>query len=83
VDVVYIAGIPHEGLPLDRRKILLATAARVETLPAHCVLLSPMPVIDEMDADARRDARNRMFEQSDLGLYVRMAMLEHVVRDDS
>ena len=83
MDVVYIAGIPHGVLPSDRRELLLATAARVEALPAHCVLLSPMPVIDEIDPYARRDARNRMFEQSDLGLYVRMAILEHVVRGDS
>ena len=81
VDVVYIAGIPHEALPLDRRNVLLATAARVEALPANCVLLSPMPVIDEMDAYARRNVRNRMFEQSDLGLFVRMAILEHAVGD--
>jgi len=82
VGVIYIAGIPHGSLPLDRRNALLATAARVQALTAHCVLLSPMPVIDEMDACARRDARNRMFEQSDLGLYVRMAILEHVMRSD-
>lgn len=79
VDVVYIAGIPHGALPLDRREALLATAARVEALPPRCILLSPMPVIDEMDQDVCRDPRNRIFEQSDLGLFVRIAILEHVV----
>jgi aspartate carbamoyltransferase catalytic subunit len=79
VDVVYVAGIPHGALPLDRREALLATAARVRALPPHCILLSPMPVIDEMDVETRRSTRNRMFQQSDLGLYVRMAMLEHVI----
>jgi aspartate carbamoyltransferase catalytic subunit len=83
VDIVYLAGIPHEALPLHRRNALLATAERVEALPRHCLLLSPMPVIDEMDFYVRRCDRNRMFEQSDLGLYVRMALLEHVVRDNS
>jgi aspartate carbamoyltransferase catalytic subunit len=80
VDVVYVAGIPHQSLPIDRREALLATAARVAVLPERCVLLSPMPVIDEMDPETCRSARNRMFEQSDLGLYVRMALLEHVMR---
>ena len=79
VDVVYVAGIPHEALPLERRELLLANGPRVDALPARCVLLSPMPVIDEMDDVARQDSRNRMFEQSDLGLYVRMALLEFAV----
>lgn len=78
VDVVYVAGIPHQSLPLERRNVLLATGARVAELPKHCVLLSPMPVIDEMDSEARHSVRNRMFDQSDLGLFVRMALLEHV-----
>jgi aspartate carbamoyltransferase catalytic subunit len=34
-----------------------------------------MPVIDEIDERARRDRRVRFFDQSDLGLYVRMAVL--------
>lgn len=80
VDVVYVAGIPHQSLPLDRRDALLATGARLAELPERCILLSPMPVIDEMDPEARRDARNRMFDQSDLGLFVRMALLEHVTK---
>jgi len=83
MDVLYVAGIPHQSLPLDRRDALLATAARVAGLPPRCVLLSPMPVIDEMDPCVRRDGRNRMFEQSDLGLFVRMAILDHVLRDPS
>jgi aspartate carbamoyltransferase catalytic subunit len=78
VDAVYIAGIPHEALPLDRRDALLGTESRLQALPPNCVVLSPMPVIDELDPSARRDSRNRMFAQSDLGLYVRMALLEHV-----
>lgn len=83
VDVVYVAGIPHDALPLERRDALLATAARVHELPRHCVVLSPMPVIDEMDACVRASPRNLMFRQSDLGLFVRMALLEHVVSDRS
>lgn len=79
VDVLYVAGIPHEALPLDRRAGLILTATRLENLHPQCKVLSPMPVIDEMDERARRDARNRMFDQSDLGLYVRMALLERVV----
>lgn len=81
VDVVYVAGIPHAALPLARREVLLATAARVERLPAHCILLSPMPVIDEIACEVRLLPRSRIYEQSDLGLFVRMAILEHVLSD--
>ncbi|MEW5982597.1 MAG: hypothetical protein AB1806_09525 [Acidobacteriota bacterium] len=77
-DVVYVAGIPHGALPQERRDALRATTARTEALPPGCLLLSPMPVIDEMDDYVRTSPRNRMFEQSDLGLFVRMAILEHV-----
>jgi aspartate carbamoyltransferase catalytic subunit len=79
VDVVYIAGIPHQSLPLDRREALRATARRLDRLPPRSVLMSPMPVIDEMDASVRDSKRNLMFKQSELGLYLRMALLEHVV----
>jgi aspartate carbamoyltransferase catalytic subunit len=81
VDVLYVAGIPHAALPLARREALLATAARVERLPAHSILLSPMPVIDEIAREVRFLPCSRIYEQSDLGLFVRMAILEHVVRD--
>lgn len=81
MDVVYIAGIPHGALPLDRREALLATAERVQRLRPSCTILSPMPVIDEMDLDTRRSGRNRMFQQSDLGLFVRMALLQHITED--
>jgi len=78
-DVVYVAGIPHDSLPLERRDSLRATGERAAVLKASCVILSPMPVIDEMDDVVRIDPRNKMFEQSHLGLFVRMALLEHVV----
>ncbi len=79
VDVIYVAGIPHASLPLGRREALLVTAARVERLPPRCIILSPMPVIDEIASEVRLLPRIRMYEQSDLGLFVRMAILEHVV----
>lgn len=78
VRVLYLAGIPHGCLPLERREVLLLTAERAGHLASDCVLLSPMPVIDELAPEVRRDRRNRMFAQSDWGLYVRMAILSYV-----
>ena len=83
VDLIYVAGIPHESLPLDRREALLVTAEKLGKLPRRCALMSPMPVIDEMAAAVRGSARNLMYQQSQLGLYVRMAVLEHVSRESA
>jgi aspartate carbamoyltransferase catalytic subunit len=81
IDVLYVAGMPHASLPLDRRDAVLVTAERIAALPPASVLLSPMPVIDEMDERVRSDPRNRMYVQSDLAMNVRMAVLEHALRD--
>ena len=81
VDAVYLAGIPHGSLPQKRRELLFATPERVNRLSPTCILLSPGPVIDEMHKDVQGCARDRRFEQSDMGLFVRMAILEHVAAD--
>lgn len=74
-DVLYVTGMRHDSLPLAKRAKLLLTEDVLAQLPPTSLVLSPMPVIDEIDERARRDRRVRFFEQSDLGLYVRMAIL--------
>ncbi len=74
-DVLYVTGMRHGSLPLPRRAELLFTEEVLAKLPSASLVLSPMPVIDEIDERARRDRRVRFFDQSDLGLYVRMAVL--------
>ena len=81
VDAVYLAGMPHGSLPQKRRESLFATPERVDRLPPACILLSPGPVIDEMHEEVQGCARDRRFDQSDMGLYVRMAILEHAALD--
>ena len=79
VDVLYVAGIPHDTLPLHVRSELLVDARALDRLPTSAIVLSPLPVIDEIAVDIRVDPKVRIFEQSDLGLFVRMALLEFVV----
>lgn len=79
VDVLYVAGMPHRSLPLEVRQRLLVDRSALASLSAQGVVLSPMPVIDEVQADARADPRVRFFDQSDLGLHVRTAVLEYVL----
>ncbi len=79
IDVLYVAGMPHASLPLDERDGLIVTPATMSMLPQHSIVLSPLPIIDEIDKAARRDPRARMFWQSDQGVFVRMALLEEIV----
>lgn len=79
VDVVYLPGLP-EGtgqarLDSDERRPYQIDARVLEGLAAHAAVLSPMPVIDEIDVEARADARVRIFDAVDASVRVRMEVL--------
>ncbi|MCV7097495.1 hypothetical protein [Mycobacterium kubicae] len=78
-DVLYVAGIPHGALDEAGRTRLRVTPGTLEALHPRAAVLCPLPVIDEIDTAARTDSRMRIFQQSDEGLYVRMAILEWVL----
>lgn len=77
IDVLYVAGIPHQAIPEGVRDTLRVTEQTLASLPRESIVLSPLPMIDEIGEEARKDPRVRMFEQSDRALFVRMALLEH------
>jgi aspartate carbamoyltransferase catalytic subunit len=81
VDVLYVAGIPHGGLDEPGRARLRVDRRALEALPRGAVVLSPMPVIDEIATTARADPRVRMFRQSDDAVFVRMALIETLLSD--
>jgi len=76
VDVLYVAGLPHGALDEPGRARLRVDRKALAALPSDAVVLSPMPVIDEISTTARSDPRIRMFQQSDDALFVRMALIE-------
>ncbi len=76
VDVLYVAGIPHGALDEPGRARLRVDRWALDALPRHAVVLSPMPVIDEIATTARSDPRVGMFKQSDDAVFVRMALIE-------
>lgn len=76
VDVLYVAGIPHQALPEPNRSRLIITPDILAQLHDDSVVLSPMPVIDEMTSIAMLDPRVGFFRQSDDALSVRIAVLE-------
>ena len=79
VEVLLLQGLPpgHGADRLDdatRAKWGLSTCT-ADRLARRAVVLSPGPVIDEISPDCRHDPRIRVFEQADLGLPLRMAVL--------
>jgi aspartate carbamoyltransferase catalytic subunit len=79
VDVLYVAGLPHGALDEPGRARLRVDRKALAALRLDAVVLSPMPVIDEIATTARSDPRIRMFQQSDDALFVRMALIEALV----
>lgn len=73
--VLYAVGIPHGAADEHVRAELRVDARMLAGMSDAAIVLSPMPVIDEIASAVRRDPRMRYFEQSDLGLPVRMALL--------
>ena len=45
-------------------------------LSQTAVVLCPMPFVDEIDREVLGDTRIRIYEQSDAGVRVRMAVLD-------
>lgn len=82
IDVLYVAGIPHQALAENLRHELTVDSAVFARLPERAIVLSPLPVLDEIESSARDDQRVRAFSQSDRGVFVRMAVLEEMLRGD-
>lgn len=84
LDVLHLGGLaPGQGpghLDDDARGPFALTPVTAGTLPERAVVLSPMPVIDEIAPELRADPRVRVFEQSDLGVRVRTAVLRLLLR---
>jgi aspartate carbamoyltransferase catalytic subunit len=80
VDVISAVGLPDGATdPLTRRQ-LQVDRKTMDRLPTHGAVLSPMPVLDEVETAALDHPRVRLYEQSDLAVLVRMAILEEMVR---
>jgi aspartate carbamoyltransferase catalytic subunit len=83
LDVLVMVGLPPGSgsgrLDDQGRRPYRLELDLIATMPEDAVVISPMPVIDEITVDAKRDHRVRMFEQSNHATFVRMAVLEMVL----
>ena len=77
--MLYMVGLPQgdgeSRLDANARKRYSLNREVMDTLPKRILILSPLPLIDEVDDFVRQDARFGAFRQSDEGVYVRMAVL--------
>ncbi|MES1170270.1 MAG: hypothetical protein ABUL47_06250, partial [Leifsonia sp.] len=58
-DVVYLAGIPHQAVTESVRTQLRLDRSTLDRLSERSIVLSPLPVIDEIASNARTDSRVR------------------------
>ena len=83
LDAIYMTGLPefkgNDVLTASQRAAFSLDERRFASMPAKSIVLSPMPVIDEITPKAFLDPRVRIYEQSDDGIAVRMAVLEHLL----
>lgn len=86
VDVLYMAGLPERNgdsvLSSRVRARFALTQARLAALDRDGLVLTPMPIVDEIDPAVRSDPRMGFFEQSDRGVHVRCAILAQLVGDE-
>ena len=80
VSVLNAVGIPHGAATEGVRSTLRIDGRALSAMSATGIVLSPMPIIDEIASSARSDPRMRYFEQSDLALSIRMALLDLLLR---
>jgi aspartate carbamoyltransferase catalytic subunit len=80
LDVLYLAGLPAKSrlgtLSRSERSSYSLHPGNIERLPHSCIVLSPLPRIDEVASQLTADSRVRIFEQSDMGVTVRRRVLE-------
>lgn len=84
LDVIYIVGLPanigNDFLTEQERSQWTLSDKTLEKASKDSLVLCPLPRIDEIDKAVDSDPRCRYFQQSDDGLFVRMAVLEWLHR---
>lgn len=79
LDVVYLPGLPEGSnrgrVPASVRRPYALGAGQLARLDPDAIVLSPMPVIDELDDEVRADRRTKLFDVVAIGAEVRPILL--------
>ncbi len=81
-DVVYWTRLQKERL--ESSNVLASGGFIINTkalslLPKQAIIMHPLPRVDEIATEVDSDPRAKYFEQAGNGLYIRMALLDHIV----
>jgi len=83
LDVLYVAGLPNPkakpAYSLDLRKALEVNKKKLARLHNDAILMCPLPRIDEIDVSVDQLKQATYFEQSDDGIWVRMAVIKWLI----
>ncbi|MFX1521175.1 MAG: aspartate carbamoyltransferase [Promethearchaeota archaeon] len=84
LDVLYMAGLPGingtRTCPKKVRSAFALTLDKARKLPEKCIIMCPLPRIDEIQHDVDSLHNSAYFTQSADGLFVRMAVLEYIFK---
>ncbi len=84
LDLLYMAGMPpgvgEDCLSEATRDRFFLTVERMARLPETGIVLCALPRTGDVDPEVDSDPRAVYFEQSADGLFVRMAVLEHILK---
>jgi len=87
-DVVYWTRVQAERIedpnldPEELRKQFVINTESMAFMKPYSVLMHPLPRVGEITTDCDRDVRAAYFEQAGNGMFVRMALLENILKKD-
>ncbi len=84
LDVLYMTRVQKERFSdlheYERLKgTYVLTEDKLRAAPKDMLILHPLPRVDEISAEVDHDPRAAYFEQARLGMYMRMALLAHLL----
>ena len=86
-DVLYVTRVQKERFPTAEaydavRGAYVVDRKALDSAPKDCIVMHPLPRVDEIATDVDADPRAKYFEQMENGMYVRMALLTLVLGAD-
>jgi aspartate carbamoyltransferase catalytic subunit len=88
IDIVYMTRIQKERISIEdyekARGKFIINEGNLNLIRESARILHPLPHVEEIDLPVKvesKDARIAYFRQSENGLYIRMALLKHLVKE--
>mgnify|MGYP005804814301 FL=1 len=87
LDVLYMTRIQQERFPsreeYERQKgVYVLDGAKMKLAKKDLIVLHPLPRVDEITQEVDDDLRAKYFEQTEYGLYARMALIIKMLNGD-